>query len=272
MSDTDSVGPPTPKQIKQSTLLAHDSYRPDFPHVLEVIDPDATKKAKRFIKQPVETALDDYFDFDDSPMVYQSGESKLKELFDHKDTNPRFDTEMYNIYQEIERRKNTPFSQVGKKAEFIRKNTPGGWNSCTRAQQLFDPNIKNKEIFGFGRYEHTGLKYKKDTDIEKYAARKAGSGSSTQFSGKGFDTKIASKGEKSFKKGVHINYEDLAEVHQVIDKANNKTLKEMAITQEAKMKNLEDMLIRERGRTDKQNIEFQSRMEDMVKDQLTHNA
>jgi hypothetical protein len=64
----------------------------------------------------------------------------------------------------------------------------------------------------------------------------------------------------------------LAEVHQVIDSANNATLKQMAKSQEHKMKNLEDMLLRERGRKEKQNLEFQTQMRSLVDGQLNHNA
>jgi hypothetical protein len=39
---------------------------------------------------------------------------------------------------------------------------------------MFDPRLKEKEIFGFGRYEHTGVKYQQSTDIEKYYRRKPG--------------------------------------------------------------------------------------------------
>ena len=55
-----------------------------------------------------------------------------------------------------------------------------------------------------------------------------------------------------------INYGDLAEVHKAIEQSNNRTLKEMAKTQEAKMKHLEDMLAKEQARTNRQNQLFQS--------------
>ena len=66
------IGPPTPKYVKISTQLAHDQNKPPFGHVLDIVDPDAQNKANRFMKQPVEYALDDYFDFDDTEQPYIS--------------------------------------------------------------------------------------------------------------------------------------------------------------------------------------------------------
>ena len=128
----DFPGPPTPKYLKRKTLPTHDVFMPDFPHLLDVIDPDAKLKAHRYTKQPMEIALDQYFDFDDSPPAFESEEAKLKRVFDYKNTNPMFEKEVLNIYQEMERRRGTPYEMVGRSAEMVRRNTPGGWNSCTK--------------------------------------------------------------------------------------------------------------------------------------------
>jgi hypothetical protein len=53
MSETSEISqnnPATPKYLKQTTLPPHNFSQPYFPHILDIIDPDATKKAKRFVE------------------------------------------------------------------------------------------------------------------------------------------------------------------------------------------------------------------------------
>lgn len=103
------------------------------------------------------------------------------------------------------------------------------------------------------------MKYQKDTDLEKFYSRKKCliPGNEAPQDNNITHSKIKREfttdlRDRSRQKGYrHIDYEDLQVVHDVIDKANNTTLKRLAKTQETKMKNLEDLIIKEKSKTDK---------------------
>lgn len=266
-----SVTPPTPKYIKQKVLPAHVENNPGFAHLLQVQDPDAIANSKKFIDFPLQIALDDYFDFETQESQSRQHAEIYQEIFPGKERNPTFSSNEYSIYDQMRLRQNMPIEEVGKSAELIRRHTPGGYGSLSRREKIADPQLPDKTILGFGRHEHTGKKYSGDTDMEKYQKKMSGIQRQEQ-STKPFVTNFKDSEAEKSKVKKHINYDDLADVHKAVDESNSRTLKEMARTQEAKMKHLEEMLAKEQARTNRQNQIFQNQMESLVKSQLNHSS
>ena len=198
-----------------------------------------------FIKEPVETAIDGYFDYQTPIIIKKEAERKQ-----NKDTA----VESYKnlvAYSKIAapKKNKANAASLGKNQLTKRQvsagpsDIAGGWSNDTKTTGVFD-NKKKNEIFGFHRGQPESQSKPLAQKIEK-----------------------SIQAQQPDQNQPPVSYADIMEIEKHLSKENANTIKSIIKTNEAKLKLLEDQLKKEEKNNKNQSKEFMDKMKAVVGDQ-----
>lgn len=205
------------------------------------------RNSLNFTRQPLEIAIDDYFDFENGIAIEKEKlnvediykEARRKNNAKNKKLGiPKKQTRIFP-----EREEPPTVKKKSTKYESTEAHNKGGWNTDTRTQGIFDADMKKNEIFQYRNQK----KYAKDKKLKPKII---------------VQPKLATE-DQNEKAGLYLT--DVAQIEDLLAKENNQTLKAIAKTHERKLQNLENMLIEEQAKTEMQNKDFQDQYREMIK-------
>ena len=235
--------------------LPHSKTSPKFDTIFApsqeidtVADKAALQHREQFTKEQVSEAIDDYFDFERPLTKTEKRKKAIITVYkDKQREEERFrrlrrgffsgenDSELTQKTLKKEKKKIENLGEFEEYSDdYYRKGVSGGWNSDTKTGDLFDPDLKMKEIFRFGRGQNAGI------DMDRVRR--------SHFDRRDkFEVERHGKGRGGGEGGLRpaFQYGDLAEVREVIEKQNNREMEGLARKQEAKIEFIEELLTKE---------------------------
>lgn len=194
------------------------------------------KQQLRFLNQPFEQSIDNYFDFKtpliikkeaiDKKNAEEAEAAKQKYLAASKQLRDMYAPEQK--YHPKNRRLNQQSNPNTHKDE-------GGWNLDTRTAGVFDPSLKKNEIFT----NQKEARKKKDSDKLLKAIKKNQS-------------------------DPPVNFKDITEIESALSKQNANTVKAIIKTNEAKLKLLEDQMRREEAKSEEKSKERMNKIAEIL--------
>lgn len=200
-----------------------------------------------FLREPVETAIDGYFDYKTPIIVKREIEQKrnAEKAKDAHDKLVRYSKQAVQDQKQIKNKlKDARKAQSSNRKESGGKqDVGGGWSTDTRTKGVFD-SIKKNEIFNYQR----GAPESQTQPLAEKVIKKL-------------------QAQESTTNEPPLTYADVAEIEKQLSKENANTIKSIIKTNEAKLKLLEDQLKKEEKKSEEKNKAFMQQIKTMVGDQ-----
>lgn len=195
------------------------------------------KQQLRFLKQPFEQSIDNYFDFK-TPLIIK------KEAIDKQNAEEaEVAKQKYLVASQKLREMFAPDPQLNPKNRKLPQQAnpnshkdDAGWNVDTRTPGIFDKALKKNEIF---TNQREARQKKKETE------------------------KLL-KGIKATQAEPQVSYKEIEEIEKALSKENARTVKAIIKTNETKLKVLEEQLRKEEAKSEEKNREQLNKIAEML--------